>query len=76
MSFENQIFKDLIDTAILFVDGDRNRDTPPNEDDLFIQIGHYFALLTGNRDRHFLGKNQETGQFFSQIPIPVRNYVC
>merc|ERR1712136_232927 len=39
--------KDLMDTAILFVDGGSNRDKPPSENDQFIQIGRVMCQLTG-----------------------------
>ena len=33
--------KDLLDSAILFVDGDNQANKPPAQDDLFVQIGRF-----------------------------------
>ena len=38
---EKVLDKELLDSAILFVDGDRQADKPPSQDDLFVQIGRF-----------------------------------
>jgi len=39
--------KDLLDSAILFVDGESQKDNPPSQDDLFVQIGRFLSATTG-----------------------------
>ena len=36
--------KDLLDSAILFVDGNGQMTKPPAQDDLFVQIGQFLRL--------------------------------
>ena len=38
---EKVLDKELLDSAILFVDGDRQADKPPSQGDLFVQIGRF-----------------------------------
>ncbi|CBY21725.1 unnamed protein product [Oikopleura dioica] len=39
--------ENLLDTAVLFVDGDGNRNDAPSWDDLFITIGRVYTRITG-----------------------------
>ncbi len=45
---DKTIDKDLMDTAVMLIDGGGNRDTPPSWDDDMIKYGRVWTMLTGN----------------------------
>ena len=44
---DEKIDKDLLDSAILFVDGGTTRNKPPGLDDTFVTIGRFMSGITG-----------------------------